>query len=336
MTLLDRLDAAIDGLCPCGAPPAPGSAYCGDDCRPTHIAADTDTRTRGHFATPMRWRPDLVTETDDTNLTPIFNQPGDRNGYRGPHNATVFERTDQPNTWHLRLDDGHRYVGADVDRIDIRDGIISTDTAARLSETWRRLEREFGNTRHLVADNDPWADVMPYQVEFYPTAYRPIPWRWLRRCPTCGQRGEPREGRRAVFDRYPSALLASSAYDYASEVERCHLCRHCRTPFPGPPLRLTVYGHTGRRQLRLRLTADGGSDLVHDVDLTDAGPGDGLLRLVEGEVDLLEQQLLQPAVAVNPEPNWPRLYQIRADWMRSQQFSASIIDARSMRRITGT
>ena len=54
MTLLDRLDAAIDGLCPCGALPAPGSAYCGDDCRPTHIGPHTSSETA------MRWRPDLA------------------------------------------------------------------------------------------------------------------------------------------------------------------------------------------------------------------------------------------------------------------------------------
>lgn len=32
--ILGRIDAAVDGLCPCGAEPALGSAWCSEDCRP--------------------------------------------------------------------------------------------------------------------------------------------------------------------------------------------------------------------------------------------------------------------------------------------------------------
>lgn len=32
--ILGRIDATVDGLCPCGAEPAPGSAWCSEDCRP--------------------------------------------------------------------------------------------------------------------------------------------------------------------------------------------------------------------------------------------------------------------------------------------------------------
>lgn len=45
------IDRAVAGLCPCGADPEPGSAYCGDDCRPTH-------RTGDAIGCAMRWAPD--------------------------------------------------------------------------------------------------------------------------------------------------------------------------------------------------------------------------------------------------------------------------------------
>lgn len=45
--ILDLIDRAVDGLCACGSPPADGSVYCSDDCRPTHIAEDTDRRMAG-------------------------------------------------------------------------------------------------------------------------------------------------------------------------------------------------------------------------------------------------------------------------------------------------
>ncbi len=41
MNTVDRIDAVLDGKCPCGADPRPGSAYCGYDCEPTHLTADT-------------------------------------------------------------------------------------------------------------------------------------------------------------------------------------------------------------------------------------------------------------------------------------------------------
>jgi hypothetical protein len=157
VTILDRIDATLDNRCPCGAPPRPGSAYCGYDCEPTHIAADTDTRDSGHFATPMRWRPDLVNATDDTNLNRI-NGTGNPHGYTGRYNASVYEYTDRPGVWHLRLDNGHRYVGLDITEDDV---VNATDFTEFMQATWSRLERELDNTRHLEADDDPWADSHP-------------------------------------------------------------------------------------------------------------------------------------------------------------------------------
>ena len=39
--VLHRIDAAVNDLCPCGAPPRSGSTYCSEDCEPTHRGADT-------------------------------------------------------------------------------------------------------------------------------------------------------------------------------------------------------------------------------------------------------------------------------------------------------
>jgi hypothetical protein len=149
------VDRAIAGLCPCGAEPAPGSAYCGDDCTPTHLAVDTDQSRPGEHgaqSTPMRWRPDLVTEHDDSRLT-LSTQ-----FRRGRYNATVYEINGADGV-HCRLDDGNRYVGVDADGYQF----VSDEG---LEPVWQRLERELGNSRHLDPDSDPWADVMPAFIRF--------------------------------------------------------------------------------------------------------------------------------------------------------------------------
>jgi hypothetical protein len=141
--LLDRIDRLVDGLCACGGEPRDGSAYCGDDCVPNHVSVDTDLREAGDYATPMRWRPDLVTAVDDSDRSLISEFP------RGRFNAQVFEYVDT-DSLHLRLDDGHRFVGCDIDGLN--------SAAGYRDDAWQRLERELGNTRHV--EEDPWADVM--------------------------------------------------------------------------------------------------------------------------------------------------------------------------------
>jgi hypothetical protein len=54
--ILDRIDATLDGLCPCGGTPREGSTYCSDDCVPTWRARDTVSDLDG---TAMRWAPNM-------------------------------------------------------------------------------------------------------------------------------------------------------------------------------------------------------------------------------------------------------------------------------------
>jgi hypothetical protein len=145
--LINRLDAAIDGLCPCGAEPREGSAYCSDDCVPNYIGAHTDRRQTGPLATPMRWRPDMVSEVDDSGLELICH-PERRNGYT----RSAFVRAGT-GTIHLRLDDGYRFVGVDVTEVR---GQAYVDL---LAGKWAALERELISSRHVEPDTDPWADV---------------------------------------------------------------------------------------------------------------------------------------------------------------------------------
>lgn len=159
---LSRIDAVLENLCPCGAQPREGSGYCGYDCEPSHISTHTDVRETGEFATPMRWRPDLVSAADDSGLRLL---EGERNGYTGRRNATVYERT--PDVWHLRLDDGHRFVGCDIDVTTFTnptgENILDLAFVGRMRDAWERLERELGNSRHT--EPDPWAGVINAYLE---------------------------------------------------------------------------------------------------------------------------------------------------------------------------
>jgi hypothetical protein len=154
--LLDQIDRLVEGLCPCGAEPRDGSAYCSYDCEPNHVSIHTDQRETGEYATPMRWRPDLVNSADDTDLVLIAG--GEY--YEGDWNAQVFRRGEEADgVWHLRLDDGCRFVGVDVDRrANPPEGF-----GVMLCAKWAALERELGNSRHVEAD--PWADVMSTRAE---------------------------------------------------------------------------------------------------------------------------------------------------------------------------
>ncbi|HEX6682974.1 MAG TPA: hypothetical protein VF062_09280 [Candidatus Limnocylindrales bacterium] len=136
--VLDRIDNTIaGGICPCGAVPREGSPYCSYDCEPNIAGRDTDTREFGDYATPMRWRPDLVTEAPDDGLTSLGGRVQVGRFWR-----EVLQR-DGTDAVHLRLDDGHRFVGADVSAEFGHDAH---------NEVWERLERELTDPRHAVSE----------------------------------------------------------------------------------------------------------------------------------------------------------------------------------------
>lgn len=136
--ILERIDRAVGQLCPCGAAPREGSAYCSYDCVPNHVTPETEPQYHDVPPTAMRWRPDLVSAVDDTGLVSWI--PRTRHG---DFCVEVFVRagTDQ---LHVRLDDGARWVGADVARDPTAD--FSTRYEAKL----RALLAELDNERHRV------------------------------------------------------------------------------------------------------------------------------------------------------------------------------------------
>jgi hypothetical protein len=157
--ILAAIDAATANLCACGCQQplpqdGPSAYFAGPDCQrrwnETQTERPHDVYLRVDAAPyppgPMRWRPDLVTADPDPNLQPV-DRP--ELAYHGQHNATVYQHASR-DLLHLRLDDGHRWVGSDL--AEER----ATDQQA-VADMWRRLERELGNTRHMAPADDPWA-----------------------------------------------------------------------------------------------------------------------------------------------------------------------------------
>lgn len=182
MRILDTIDRAIDGRCPCGADPCPGSAYCGPDCEPTHVADDTDTNEPGQvsrrhgIATPARWRPDLAIQEDaDFGYEPI----NAATHYEGPYFARLLRPRDA-DALHLRLDDGHRWAGHTVDQFD---GEFTAALTARMKRVWRKLERELGDPDRAVTEPAP-PDLRPALLRDVPAEVQDR-WEWW--CGTCRQ-----------------------------------------------------------------------------------------------------------------------------------------------------
>ncbi|MFB6392615.1 hypothetical protein [Polymorphospora lycopeni] len=319
MSLLDRLDAAIDGRCACECgrqldPNGPSAYFAGQECQTRWNAAQAtnpgDVHLRSDAAPyppgPMRWRPDLVNAADDADLIEFDTI---RSGYTGPYTAQVFGRRSQPTTWHLRLNDGHRFVGDDLADVHIENGLISEDLAARIMDLWRRLERDLRNPRHAVPD-DPWPELWSGQRYTMADAAREaveirllglcrpsspprdarqparmpldqIPW---RRCPTCQRRGVPIPG------RIPAPLRLSWTPEPVSEQPEptpCQICPHCRNPYPGPPLTLAFERDVPLYALRIRMTcAHDGNRYGHDRLI-----GDDELESEPNALERLQQHL---------------------------------------------
>lgn len=160
--LLDRIDRAIGGLCPCGAPPRPGSAYCGYDCEPTHLTPETEPRYADVPSTPMRWRPDLVSAVDDAGLVPFTPRTALSPGLW----VEVFERAGTTRL-HVRLDDGHRFVGADVDRQP------AATFAARYEAKVAALDNELGDRRRVAPNGSAAAELLLEAARRRAAAARP-------------------------------------------------------------------------------------------------------------------------------------------------------------------
>ncbi|WP_431728607.1 hypothetical protein [Verrucosispora sp. TAA-831] len=176
MNILDTINRAIDGRCPCGEQPRLGSAYCGDDCKPTHVGDDTDTRSSGRLATPARWRPGLtITDDAEFGYEPIAADTH----YEGRYFARLLRPRDT-DALHLRLDDGHRWVGHTIDGFD---GSFPPPMVARIKRGWRRLERQFGDSEQAVIEAPP-PDLRPDLLREVPAEVQ-LEWQWW--CDTCRQ-----------------------------------------------------------------------------------------------------------------------------------------------------
>ncbi|MEU3452147.1 hypothetical protein ABZ671_00690 [Micromonospora sp. NPDC006766] len=295
--ILTGIDRAIDGLCPCGAPPRPGSAYCGPDCEPTHYGPHT-----GHSA--MRWRPDLVTAAAGTGLTSLGGRVRSGRFWR-----EMFQH-DGTDSMHLRVDDGHRFVGADLAADADHD---------QANALWLRLERELTNPANTAPEGGtghPRVDPVERPREIYQRVAaqaRPGIPNWERRCRACGRHGEPMDARRFADPRpnFRRFWTAAGVVDSLVEVEVCQVCPHCREPYPGPVLHMSI-GIVDRRSGRewhYRLTAYVGDRkygqviVVSESELEAAyDPAERLRR----KWDRMEEQLLR-AIMPPPPPSPARL-----------------------------
>lgn len=166
------IDAALDQRCGhCGEriPPSSPSAYFCDDEhqlawtreQATDVASveHSEDPTYRYPHGPMRWVPGLVSDEPDADLETVTDVPEVlRYGGGLRLNPTIYRRRGTV-VWHLRLDDGYRYAGRDLD-----DGLA--DTAPRV---WASLERELRNPSRV----EPIERYLPQQSErvwLYPLA----------------------------------------------------------------------------------------------------------------------------------------------------------------------
>lgn len=149
---LDLIDRAVAGLCPCGtAPSEQFYPYCSYDCKPNHIGGDSDTSPAGQpLATPMRWRPDLVTAADEREMTPFTHRA--MNAGLG-HQVWLYPDGERV---QLRVDDGYRFIGADLPLAVYQDA----EQAPERARKWQALRRQLLNEDDLVHTGAAHAELL--------------------------------------------------------------------------------------------------------------------------------------------------------------------------------
>lgn len=149
---LDLIDRAVAGLCPCGAAPSEQFyPYCSYDCKPNHIGGDSDTSPAGQpLATPMRWRPDLVTAADEREMTPFTHRA--MNAGLG-HQVWLYPDGERV---QLRVDDGYRFIGADLPLAVYQDA----EQAPERARKWQALRRQLLNEDDLVHTGAAHAELL--------------------------------------------------------------------------------------------------------------------------------------------------------------------------------
>jgi hypothetical protein len=203
-------------ICPCGGEPRPvsdelpdGSPYCSYDCEPNWRGPNTSSDIDG---TAMNWRPDLVSAHVDRGLISTIMRHR-----RGAFWGEVFERAGTDSI-HLRLDDGHRFVGADLVRTpDDEDGFVQA-----YADKWKALERELVNNRSTVPGIRPRPDAAintrPGIAIDFPLPARPHRWSSAAAHPggiQVGRNSGPRAHRPAAGYHNPYAGSGGSIYGNA-------------------------------------------------------------------------------------------------------------------------
>lgn len=170
---LAAVDAAVEGRCAGCATPldldGPSAYWCSPACQDAWNRQQIGRPSPGSAPVrgseevavgPMRWRPDLVSAFDDTHLELLEEM---RPSGGGQLTRRWYRHADGRR--FLRVDDGHRWVGAYA---DLGDG--------PQVELWRRLERELSDRRRLDAGTAEEADLPPdgQRMEYHICRWEPL------------------------------------------------------------------------------------------------------------------------------------------------------------------
>jgi hypothetical protein len=152
-----------------------------------------------------------------------------------------------------------------------------------------------------------------------------------RLCVHCGERTQPRRGRRV----WPARV---------DDVEECDLCGGCGRSFPGPPLTVTVFevGQVDAYGWTMRLAEISGTRFLAADDAEDVAAGPA--GQVRWALDRLEVRVLRQFVRRHPgrpdaaewlaahEAREWRLRQVRVHQIYARQLASSLVDPRDVFR----